>query len=174
MIPRRCPSTPLQEASLSFHLWPIHQNPRAFLQAKAINKKCNTFSKHHWDVEVLSNYHHQLCLQLRRLNISFYCSLDCLTLNDNWSKSHFPTGHNNFSVEAQPILLSSKLQISYSYLLSLDRVSLSKISILIYCCTTMEKRMDVRTKPPYLSHAPWLQSKGLKIIVHFIHTADLR
>lgn len=37
MIPRHCPSIPLQEASLSFHLWPIHQNPRAFLQAKAKN-----------------------------------------------------------------------------------------------------------------------------------------
>lgn len=45
MIPMHCPSTPLQEASLSFHPWPAHQNPRAFLLAEATNK-LYIFSKH--------------------------------------------------------------------------------------------------------------------------------
>lgn len=35
MFPRRCPSTLLQAAYLSFHLWQVHLIPKAFLQATA-------------------------------------------------------------------------------------------------------------------------------------------
>ena len=45
MIPMHCPSIPRQEASLSFHPWPTHQNPTAFLLAEA-TKKFHIFSKH--------------------------------------------------------------------------------------------------------------------------------
>lgn len=37
MIPMHCLSTPRQEACLSFHPWPTHQNPRAFWPAEATN-----------------------------------------------------------------------------------------------------------------------------------------
>lgn len=35
MIPMHCPATPHQEASLSFHPWPAHLNPRSFWLVKA-------------------------------------------------------------------------------------------------------------------------------------------
>lgn len=75
-IPKRCPSTPLQEASLFFHLWPIHQNPRAFLQVKAkittnmsprYPSDCSQQTVVIWWVVVR--------LQFFSLNISFQCSL---------------------------------------------------------------------------------------------------
>lgn len=41
MIPKHCPSTPRQGASLFFHPWPIRQNPRVFWLAGAtINHRC--------------------------------------------------------------------------------------------------------------------------------------